>query len=116
MIRRPPRSTLFPYTTLFRSVVGGRVRPEVARADERGVVELEVGNRGVAHGDAIRLAVPFATVVALAVLLDREPELVLAAETLVGVERVVVVECTHQILGVDRAAEPLEAVVRDGVG
>src|SRR2546430_6006427 len=26
MIRRPPRSTLFPYTTLFRSVVG-RQRP-----------------------------------------------------------------------------------------
>src|SRR5256885_12862032 len=29
MIRRPPRSTLFPYTTLFRSLlapVGGRVR------------------------------------------------------------------------------------------
>src|SRR2546430_7660145 len=29
MIRRPPRSTLFPYTTLFRSVVGrfrGRIR------------------------------------------------------------------------------------------
>src|SRR3712207_7557917 len=23
MIRRPPRSTLFPYTTLFRSPVGG---------------------------------------------------------------------------------------------
>src|SRR3989454_11640044 len=33
MIRRPPRSTLFPYTTLFRSVVResrveGRTRPE----------------------------------------------------------------------------------------
>src|SRR2546430_3982972 len=27
MIRRPPRSTLFPYTTLFRSIVAGsRVR------------------------------------------------------------------------------------------
>src|SRR3712207_9239277 len=25
MIRRPPRSTLFPYTTLFRSVGGARV-------------------------------------------------------------------------------------------
>src|SRR2546430_8282143 len=25
MIRRPPRSTLFPYTTLFRSVVRGRM-------------------------------------------------------------------------------------------
>src|SRR3712207_8136904 len=26
MIRRPPRSTLFPYTTLFRSGVGGSGR------------------------------------------------------------------------------------------
>src|SRR2546422_3938015 len=25
MIRRPPRSTLFPYTTLFRSIVEGEV-------------------------------------------------------------------------------------------
>src|SRR3989442_2775135 len=27
MIRRPPRSTLFPYTTLFRSVVGTKRLP-----------------------------------------------------------------------------------------
>src|SRR2546430_7110853 len=27
MIRRPPRSTLFPYTTLFRSVGEGVIRP-----------------------------------------------------------------------------------------
>src|SRR2546427_8769921 len=27
MIRRPPRSTLFPYTTLFRSRSGGAARP-----------------------------------------------------------------------------------------
>src|SRR3712207_7533990 len=27
MIRRPPRSTLFPYTTLFRSVSAGRREP-----------------------------------------------------------------------------------------
>src|SRR2546430_4573496 len=27
MIRRPPRSTLFPYTTLFRSLRGGRRQP-----------------------------------------------------------------------------------------
>src|SRR3712207_7018749 len=27
MIRRPPRSTLFPYTTLFRSDADGRVYP-----------------------------------------------------------------------------------------
>src|SRR2546422_8621364 len=30
MIRRPPRSTLFPYTTLFRSVLGQRLQ-EVLR-------------------------------------------------------------------------------------
>src|SRR5258705_5073628 len=30
MIRRPPRSTLFPYTTLFRSVHHGDHRAEVA--------------------------------------------------------------------------------------
>src|SRR3712207_8173531 len=39
MIRRPPRSTLFPYTTLFRSVYalygGGRERAAV-RAPSRG--------------------------------------------------------------------------------
>src|SRR2546422_4747844 len=28
MIRRPPRSTLFPYTTLFRSVVVTRTHPQ----------------------------------------------------------------------------------------
>src|SRR3712207_8284695 len=30
MIRRPPRSTLFPYTTLFRSVVGLGPAPQAA--------------------------------------------------------------------------------------
>src|SRR2546430_4154826 len=33
MIRRPPRSTLFPYTTLFRSVRGGAARPRARRGD-----------------------------------------------------------------------------------
>src|SRR5438309_5315464 len=35
MIRRPPRSTLFPYTTLFRSCIGEErsfIRPFVVRA------------------------------------------------------------------------------------
>src|SRR3712207_8278382 len=37
MIRRPPRSTLFPYTTLFRScpgVLGGLVRPLAGEAGQ----------------------------------------------------------------------------------
>src|SRR3712207_8200653 len=36
MIRRPPRSTLFPYTTLFRSLTGGE------DVDERGADLLRV--------------------------------------------------------------------------
>src|SRR3712207_8263408 len=36
MIRRPPRSTLFPYTTLFRSGVRGAGHPGGAAAGPRG--------------------------------------------------------------------------------
>src|SRR5687767_15618066 len=32
MIRRPPRSTLFPYTTLFRSALGRNVNDAVVAA------------------------------------------------------------------------------------
>src|SRR2546422_2428628 len=32
MIRRPPRSTLFPYTTLFRSLRGGEEHARAPRA------------------------------------------------------------------------------------
>src|SRR5574339_321252 len=35
-IRRPPRSTLFPYTTLFRSHLGHGVRGDPAGRDRRG--------------------------------------------------------------------------------
>src|SRR2546430_17036060 len=35
MIRRPPRSTLFPYTTLFRSSVDDPVRQHLARPTGR---------------------------------------------------------------------------------
>src|SRR5256885_13097541 len=40
MIRRPPRSTLFPYTTLFRS----RERPRPAAARERSSSMMETGS------------------------------------------------------------------------
>src|SRR5947209_9812640 len=35
MSPRPPRSTLFPYTTLFRSLVGERENLEPGRVDDR---------------------------------------------------------------------------------
>src|SRR5260221_7370478 len=39
MIRRPPRSTLFPYTTLFRS-----------RTDERGIVQCNMSRLDCKRG------------------------------------------------------------------
>src|SRR2546430_12592321 len=46
MIRRPPRSTLFPYTTLFRSVV----RQALERLDVRGrIAALDHHDRVAAY-------------------------------------------------------------------
>src|SRR3712207_7787078 len=56
MIRRPPRSTLFPYTTLFRSLVH-RLAEEVLGDDVRAAARAEGGGlrdvRGV-DGDVHR--------------------------------------------------------------
>src|SRR3712207_9236904 len=74
MIRRPPRSTLFPYTTLFRSraaddLVDRTLDRERRALDELGPVEeLQVaveGPRPVRHGDHVP---------ELPVVLRREPD------------------------------------------
>src|SRR2546427_7794234 len=54
MIRRPPRSTLFPYTTLFRSIVPGA---GVGRGDRaaRDLPDSHTGH-GVVVGEPGRLA------------------------------------------------------------
>src|SRR2546426_5836020 len=41
MIRRPPRSTLFPYTTLFRSLLR-KVRPKVIRTEKENEAYTEI--------------------------------------------------------------------------
>src|SRR2546426_11535892 len=46
MIRRPPRSTLFPYTTLFRSV-RGREAPELVS------IQTAVGMAGQLQGHGV---------------------------------------------------------------
>src|SRR3712207_6873298 len=48
MIRRPPRSTLFPYTTLFRS-------PDPARGEDRALARRQ-GPEGLPHGAAAPVA------------------------------------------------------------
>src|SRR3712207_8208390 len=51
MIRRPPRSTLFPYTTLFRSglVLLVRRAAVVARGQDRRMLRVERRQRVAAH-------------------------------------------------------------------
>src|SRR3712207_8180116 len=48
MIRRPPRSTLFPYTTLFRSAV--------AEIDPETISYIEAHGTGTRLGDPIEIA------------------------------------------------------------
>src|SRR5262245_62769976 len=71
MIRRPPRSTLFPYTTLFRSVFGmlREIRVErggalhavvvvghdVLEGREAAVVHIRAGHADVAQGRRLEL-------------------------------------------------------------
>src|SRR3989441_7780950 len=54
MIRRPPRSTLFPYTTLFRSLGQGRLHAvEVGAGKVRDLVDiLQVGEASIVRTDA----------------------------------------------------------------
>src|SRR3712207_9519763 len=49
MIRRPPRSTLFPYTTLFRSPLAAQVFPLDGPARAKGVrLRVDDENKGLA--------------------------------------------------------------------
>src|SRR3712207_7424532 len=65
MIRRPPRSTLFPYTTLFRSDPRGGGRGALARPAPcgcQGDIRVVLGNvvQVVGHGlaDVVRWVAP----------------------------------------------------------
>src|SRR5438477_4490289 len=62
MIRRPPRSTLFPYTTLFRS-------PHLVRPRDDVALRVDAARELHHHGGAIRL--PHELVVAHPLELDR---------------------------------------------
>src|SRR5256886_16763897 len=52
MIRRPPRSTLFPYTTLFRSFHGGGARSRVARGVHQATAAMTLLTPGASPGFA----------------------------------------------------------------
>src|SRR5437870_8410908 len=60
MIPRPPRSTLFPYTTLFRSLPIGAVAPAVIRTGEDGGVALVVADRKSTRLNSSHVAISYA--------------------------------------------------------
>src|SRR5258706_2744316 len=55
MIRRPPRSTLFPYTTLFRSPVDERRRPGLLQDSRTGKNDRRISPALLHVGRAGRL-------------------------------------------------------------
>src|SRR5256885_6853898 len=50
MIRRPPRSTLFPYTTLFRSRGEAAPSPQMGKQEHRGTHEHSCGDKSSEPG------------------------------------------------------------------
>src|SRR3712207_7911219 len=54
MIRRPPRSTLFPYTTLFRSAEIARRSAQGTRSGRRPAFHRTLGRRVRRHQAGIR--------------------------------------------------------------
>src|SRR3989442_3314215 len=70
MIRRPPRSTLFPYTTLFRSSLGGLVEQRLLAGDYRGWLLAALGlTYDQRNSLVVGLAMGFAVV---PIILDRK--------------------------------------------
>src|SRR2546430_13578663 len=79
MIRRPPRSTLFPYTTLFRSalVTPFNAAGDVHEARFRALVERQISG-------GVRLLVPCGTTGEAATLTPLEHERVIALAVEIG--------------------------------
>src|SRR3712207_7507997 len=77
MIRRPPRSTLFPYTTLFRSTpFFSHYRPQFyfRTTDVTGEIRLEEGVEMVMPGDNTVMEVELISQIAMDEGLNRSEE------------------------------------------
>src|SRR3712207_8905323 len=65
MIRRPPRSTLFPYTTLFRSTrdaYKGENCRRRGRGWKRPMIQLKIGHIITSYGPASIMDIAFASI------------------------------------------------------
>src|SRR5256885_2559946 len=62
MIRRPPRSTLFPYTTLFRSDVPNRHQRDLHDIVNAGAAQIGPSATGSVHGGGQKAGMPWPAV------------------------------------------------------
>src|SRR5436853_6622756 len=60
MIRRPPRSTLFPYTTLFRSPLPTRLHRRLVRLDRRAAARRQPPDRKSTRLNSSHLGISYA--------------------------------------------------------
>src|SRR5690242_21703066 len=72
MIRRPPRSTLFPYTTLFRSSVDRALTAAIARAERAAAAPVRPWRRAL-RDYALPASAVFAASLAIMVWMLRTP-------------------------------------------
>src|SRR3712207_8781385 len=56
MIRRPPRSTLFPYTTLFRSSIIGPIKSLTKTAEKMAKGNLNIKNKKISDDEVGKLS------------------------------------------------------------
>src|SRR2546430_16588486 len=133
MIRRPPRSTLFPYTTLFRSVfqhadqqlfassvrddvsfgpralgVGAR---EVERRTDDALEDLDLTPHAAHH--PYDLPPAFRKLAALAGALALEPELLVLDEPTIGLDRALRARVTRALLERSAAGVALLVITHD---
>src|SRR2546425_4663587 len=78
MIRRPPRSTLFPYTTLFRSRARGRSR---MLAREPGTVRASFRPRGMGRSEEHTSELQSLAYLVCRLLLEKKKKLITLPQT-----------------------------------
>src|SRR2546421_3353121 len=57
MIRRPPRSTLFPYTTLFRSEEGEEISTRIIKLKIKKLIEEEDSHNPITDDQVVKILV-----------------------------------------------------------
>src|SRR2546427_9262567 len=98
MIRRPPRSTLFPYTTLFRSLAAVAFPAGSVRAAEKGVQPAqppEVPHEDVERSEEHTSELQSQSNLVCRLLLEKKKKTLTALDSLVKAGNVREIDCSN---------------------